>query len=108
MTTPHPHALPDAVRREAESAAADAIRRVAAPVMPRDMAVAALDAILATLTAHGLRIVPAEPTEVMVRAGASVIDHPSVFMGGPSRQNLRLTPDVWAAMLSAAGAPDAP
>lgn len=59
-----------------------------------------------TLAAHRLAAIAAvlddmaEPSEGMVRACATMMDSPSVFMGGPSRQNTRLAPKVIAAMLA--------
>lgn len=48
-----------------------------------------------------------EPDEAMVWHGASALDHPSVFMGGPSHGNKRNAQAAWQAMIDAAKAEDA-
>lgn len=45
--------------------------------------------------------VPEKPTEAMIHAGAAALDHPSVYMGGPSKGNMRRAARVWEAMLAA-------
>lgn len=56
----------------------------------------------------GWKLVPEEPTERMIAAGAGSLDYPSVFMGGPSHASRRRAPRVWSAMLDAAPPPAAP
>ena len=43
-----------------------------------------------------------EPTESMVHDGALCLDHPSIYMGGPSNGNKMRASRTFAAMLSAA------
>lgn len=50
----------------------------------------------------GWMLVPIEPTEAMVYAGASSHDYPSVFMGGPSEQGKRMSKRIYKAMLACA------
>lgn len=58
--------------------------------------------LLAALEAKGMAVVEREPTDKMIFRGASTLDHPSVFMGGPSQGNRRNAARVWKAMLAAA------
>lgn len=48
------------------------------------------------------RLVPREPTPLMISIGASVLDGNNVFMGGPSQQSRKNIAKVWPAMLEAA------
>jgi hypothetical protein len=57
------------------------------------------------VTASAWKLVPVEPSEEMVSWGAASLDHPSVFMGGPSRQNQKRAADAYRAMLAAAPEP---
>lgn len=43
-----------------------------------------------------------QPDEAMIRDGASAMDHPSVFMGGPSHHSLKNAPRIFTAMIQAA------
>lgn len=69
------------------------------------------DAILAemrergALVPDGWKVMPVEPTEEMEHVGGACVDHPSVYMSGPSRRGVRLAKQVYAAMLAAAPAP---
>lgn len=63
-------------------------------------------AALAALHAAGLRIVPEEPTESMIAHGGAAVDHPSVFMGGPSRSGKVTAERTYRAMIAAAGGRD--
>jgi len=58
-------------------------------------------AALRALIAEGLAIVPREATEDMQNAAGNVIDHPSVYMGGPSRNGKRRGTQAYEAALSA-------
>lgn len=58
-------------------------------------------AALRALIAEGLAIVPREATEDMQNAAGIVIDHPSVYMGGPSRNGKRRGTQAYEAALSA-------
>lgn len=66
------------------------------PKAAQSMATAALAALRQT---HA--VVPLEPTEAMTHAGACAVDHPSVYMGGPSHTGKRIAPVVYRAMLAA-------
>lgn len=59
------------------------------------------DAILAGLREAGMVVVPSEPTQAMIWAGAMSHDHPSVFMGGPSHAGKRISGRIYRAMLAA-------
>jgi len=64
------------------------------------------EAALDALHAAGLRIVPEEPTESMIAHGGAAVDHPSVFMGGPSRSGKVTAERTYRAMIAAAGGRD--
>ncbi len=57
------------------------------------------------LVPDGWKVMPVEPTEEMEHVGGACVDHPSVYMSGPSRRGVRLAKQVYAAMLAAAPAP---
>jgi hypothetical protein len=62
----------------------------------------AATAALTAIEAAGMRVVPVEPTERMIRVGGERVDYPSVYMGGPSHHAKRLAPAVYRAMVLAA------
>jgi hypothetical protein len=59
-------------------------------------------AAFAAIEAAGHRVVPVEPTEVMLDAGGSSIIRPSIYMGGTPPGAKRRAREIWAAMLAAA------
>lgn len=62
-------------------------------------------AAISELRGAGYMVAPVEPTEVMLSNGAASLDYPSVFMGGPSKQNQRAAERAYRAMIQAAQAP---
>lgn len=87
-----------------EEAFAGAVE-VAARQMPKrsNAALVADDivrAFLASMEERGVVLAPKEATAVMWHDGASSLDHPSVYMGGPSRGSRERALRCYRAMLA--------
>ena len=57
---------------------------------------------------EGFVVVPREPTDEVIHHMAASLDHPSVFMGGPSERSKRAAAQAYRAMLAAAPTPQQP
>src|SRR6476620_11610325 len=54
---------------------------------------------LSALKKEGMAVVPVEPSEAMVHAGAAAHDYPNLYMGGPSYHGRRMAKRVWEIMV---------
>ena len=68
-------------------------------------ATAALTALRAYLAANGLRVVPVVATEGMVHGGGCALDHPGIYMSGPSIAQRKRATRVWETMVECAPYP---
>jgi hypothetical protein len=63
-------------------------------------------AVLAAIETAGWKLVPAKPTETQIASMALILDHPSIFIRGPSRQHLGKASECYAAALEFAPKPE--